>query len=131
MTDLKTELLCEMSIAIGEILHLDGAPHGNRTIVSVTGGTFAGPKLNGEVLPAGGDWLLVHPEGAQELNVRLLLRTHDGHLIGMSYRGFIFDSQEVVQRRARGEAVDPSESYWKAKASMSSETRPSPSDRPM
>jgi hypothetical protein len=79
----------------------------------VTGGTFAGPKLRGEVLPGGGDWLLKRPDGAMELHVRITLRTDDGHLICMSYRGFIFDSQEVLQRRARGEAVDPSQTYWR------------------
>jgi hypothetical protein len=107
MAELKTELLCEMSILVGETLHLDATPHGSRVIVPVTGGTFAGPKLRGEVLPGGGDWLLKRPDGAMELHVRITLRTDDGHLICMSYRGFIFDSQEVLQRRARGEAVDP------------------------
>jgi hypothetical protein len=113
MTDLKTELLCEMSITIGEALHLEATPSGHRAIVPVTGGTFTGPKLRGEVLPGGGDWLLKRPDGAMALNVRITLRTDDGQLIYMSYRGFIFDSPNVMERRAQGEAVDPSETYWR------------------
>jgi len=65
------------------------------------------------VLPGGGDWLCIRPDGAQELDVRITLRTDDGHLIYMSYRGFIIESPEVMQRRTRGEAVDPSETYWR------------------
>jgi hypothetical protein len=113
MTELKTELLCELSITVGEVQELGATPHGKRVIVPVTGGTFAGPKLKGEVLPGGGDWLCVRPDGAQELDVRITLRTDDGHFIYMTYRGFIIDSPEVIQRRASGEAVDPSETYWR------------------
>jgi hypothetical protein len=31
----------------------------------------------------------------------------------MSYHGFIIESPEVMRRRARGEADDPSETYWR------------------
>ena len=31
----------------------------------------------------------------------------------MAYRGFIIESPEVMQRRTRGEADVPSETYWR------------------
>ena len=113
MPELKTEWLCEMSITIGETQGLSATPHGNLVIVPVTGGTFAGPKLKGEVLPGGGDWLHIRLDGVQELDVRITLRTDDGHLIYMTYRGVSIEPPEDVQQRAGGEAVDPPETYWR------------------
>jgi hypothetical protein len=113
MPELKTELLCEMSATLGQAQGLGATPQGNRWIVPVTGGTFTGPRLKGEVLPGGGDWLRVRPDGVSELDVRITLRTDDGHLIYVSYHGIVTTSPEVEQRRARGEAVDPSEVYFR------------------
>lgn len=88
MTDeLKAELLMEFSADLDEGQEIGETPHGNRRIVYVTGGEFEGPKLKGQVLPGGGDWLLIRPDGAGELDVRATLRTDDGHLIYSSYRG--------------------------------------------
>jgi hypothetical protein len=56
-------------------------PHGNRRIYYIKGGTFAGPKLKGEVLPGGGDWLVIRPDDTWKLDVRETLRTDDGQLI--------------------------------------------------
>lgn len=39
-----------------------GAPHDagiQRSIVNITGGTFKGPRIEGEVLPGGADWAQV------------------------------------------------------------------------
>ena len=66
---------------------MGATPHGSRSIYLVTGGEFKGPKLKGDMLPGGGDWLLMRPDGAGELDVRATMRTDDGHLIYMSYRG--------------------------------------------
>ena len=43
----------------------------------------------------------------------MTLRTDDGHLIYMSYRGINTSSQEIVQRLRQGERVDPSEYYFR------------------
>lgn len=88
MTDeLKSEFLMEFSADLDEGLEIGETPHGNRRIVYITGGEFEGPKLKGQVLPGGGDWLLIRPDGAGELDVRATLRTDDGHLIYSFYRG--------------------------------------------
>ena len=52
-----------------------------------TGGSVAGPKLNGQVLPAGGDWLTVRTDGVCILDVRATFQTHDGALIYTTYSG--------------------------------------------
>ena len=66
------------------------------------------------LLPGGGDWLLVRPDGASELDVRATLRTDDGHLIYMYYRGILSRPPAVMERMRQGERdIDPSEYYFR------------------
>src|SRR3990170_41320 len=113
MAGLSAELLFEVSVDLEAPQDVGATPHGNRQIYYVKGGSFEGPKLRGEVLPGGGDWLLLRPDGAGELDVRGTLRTDDGHLIYTYYRGILSIPPEVMQRMARGETVDPSEYYFR------------------
>lgn len=114
MAGLVTEVLFEMSLALESIQAVGATPNGDRRIRYVKGGSFAGPKLQGEVLPGGGDWLLLRPDGARTLDVRLTLRTDDGHLIYLASRGILHVPPAVFQRIAAGEEVDPSEYYFRA-----------------
>lgn len=66
---------------------LQGAPQGTRVLVTVTGGTFEGPKLKGTVLAGGGDWLTIRADGSFKLDVRITLQTDDGANILMTYQG--------------------------------------------
>jgi hypothetical protein len=84
MADLKAELLCEVSVDLEVPQNVGATPHGNRQIYGVKGGTFEGPKLKGEVLPGGGDWALLRPDGALELDVRGTMRTSSTRTTGAS-----------------------------------------------
>jgi hypothetical protein len=55
----------------------------------------------------------LRPDGARSLDVRLTLRTDDGHLIYAVSRGFLNMSPEIYQRVAAGEEVDPTEYYFR------------------
>ena len=69
---------------------------------------MTGERLRGVVLPhAGADWLLIRPDGAFQLDVRLTLQTDDEALIYMSYRGVRHAPADVAAQLARGERVDP------------------------
>ena len=70
-----------MNADLEEAQEIGATPQGNRRIVYVTGGTFEGPKLKGEILPGGGDWVLFRPDGVGQLDVRATARTDDGDLI--------------------------------------------------
>lgn len=96
MNELKSELLFEMSADLEEPQTIGQTPHGIRMICYVTGGTFSGPKLRGKVLKGGGDWILMRPDGAGELDVRATLCTDDDALIYVSYRGIVQTSPEDV-----------------------------------
>jgi hypothetical protein len=113
MENFKAEHLCEISAELEEPQEIGATPHGIRRILYVKGGTFEGPKLKGEVLAGGGDWILLRPDGAGELDVRGTLQTDDGHLIYFYYRGIFHASPEVFQRVLDREAVDPSEYYFR------------------
>lgn len=67
-----------------------GGPLGTKVAVTVTGGTFAGPKINATTPEgvAGGDWLTILADGSFSLDVRLSLRTDDGADIYVTYTGF-------------------------------------------
>jgi hypothetical protein len=71
------------------------------------------PSRPGEVLDGGSDWQNVRNDGATTLDVRLILRTIDDALIGMTYRGIRHGPPEVVARIEKGEVVDPTSYYFR------------------
>jgi hypothetical protein len=87
MVELRSDFLCRLTGRVAQPREIGETPRGNRRFFAVTGGSFEGPRLRGEVLPEGGDWLLVRSDGVVELDVRATLRTHDGALIYLRHRG--------------------------------------------
>ena len=77
----KTQHLWDARVAIADGILLGKSKHGWRRVVPITGGSFEGPNIRGEVMPGGEDWQLTRPDGDTELYARYLLRTHDGHII--------------------------------------------------
>jgi hypothetical protein len=77
----KTEFVWEAKVKIAGMINVGESKRGTRRIIPITGGTFEGPKIKGEVLPGGEDWQLVRPDGDTELYARYLLKTSDGHII--------------------------------------------------
>lgn len=80
---LKTEFLFRITLQVGAP-QMEAASQGTtRRIVPVTGGTFAGPSLKGEMVPGTcADWIRVEADGTAHLDVRLVLKTDQG---GMFY----------------------------------------------
>ncbi|WP_320113644.1 DUF3237 family protein [Draconibacterium orientale] len=76
--DFKTELMWKANVKIGAMINVGESKRGTRRVIPITGGTFSGPKINGEVLPGGEDWQLVRPDGDTELYARYLMKTDDG-----------------------------------------------------
>jgi hypothetical protein len=111
---LRSEFLMELRADLEEPSQdLGETPLGVRHIVYVKSGSFSGPRIKGAVSPGGGDWYLVRRDGVTQLDVRITLRTSDGALIFVSYRGIADVSSKVLQRVSKGEAVDPSEYYFR------------------
>lgn len=79
--DFKTEFVLEAKVKISDMINVGESKRGTRRVIPITGGTFSGPKIKGEVLPGGEDWQLVRPDGDTELYARYLLKTDDSVVI--------------------------------------------------
>jgi hypothetical protein len=110
---LKSEFLCSLVGFVAPPREVGATSHGTRRFFAAVGGDFEGPRLRGEVLPDGGDWLLIRPDGVFEQDVRITLQTDDGALIYASYSGLRHAAPQVVARLAAGEVVDRDEYYFR------------------
>jgi hypothetical protein len=109
---LLSQHLFTIHMTLNPTIEVGDTPHGTRRIFTVSGGRFSGDRVRGEVLPEGSsDWLLVGADGAARQDVRLILRTEDGALILMTYRGVRHASADVNARVARGERVEQTDYY--------------------
>jgi len=75
-------------------------PYGERRIINITGGAFAGPRLSGRVLPGGADWQIIRKDGIAELTARYTLKTNDGALIYITNWGLRHGPKDVMERLA-------------------------------
>jgi len=109
----RTQPLFVMRLNVRELQIVGATPGGYRRVGIVPTGSFAGERLSGEVLDGGNDWQTVRPDGATMLNVRLVLKTQDEALIGMTYRAIRYGPPDVVASIERGEVVDPTSYYFR------------------
>ncbi len=108
-----TRPLFVMRLVVPEIQAVGATPAADRRIGVVAGGTFEGERLSGTVLNGGNDWITVRKDGASMLNVRIVLKTNDDALIGVTYQGLRHGPAEVMQKIAKGETVDPTSYYFR------------------
>ena len=81
------ELVVTLRVEIAPSLEVGAVGAGHRRVIPITGGSFEGPALSGEVLPGGADWNLTRPDGVAEVWARYTLRTDDDVLIGVTNAG--------------------------------------------
>jgi Protein of unknown function (DUF3237) len=108
-----TSHLFRMSLTTLPPQTIGATPAGQRRIIPLTGGTFEGERLRGVVTAGGSDWQTLATDGSVGLDVRLVLQTDDGALIGYRYRGIRAGTPDVLARIDRGELVDPSQYYMR------------------
>jgi Protein of unknown function (DUF3237) len=113
LRSIRTRSLFVMRLNVPKVLDVGATPGAYRRIGLVAGGSFEGDRLSGEVLDGGSDWLTARNDGSTTLNVRLVLKTTDGALICMTYQGLRHGPSDVMNRIAKGEAVDPSSYYFR------------------
>jgi hypothetical protein len=113
MLELKSEFLCELMADLDDPQTIGMTPKGIRMIYPIVGGSVKGPKLNGEALAFGADWLVLRSDGVGELDVRATMRTDDGELIYAYYRGILKIDPAIMGRVQNGEDIDPSQYYFR------------------
>jgi hypothetical protein len=111
-TALAAELIARFVMEPTPLLQFGKTPRGKRGIGFVKSGTFEGPFMHGEVL-GGSDHLLVLADGAAIPDVRIALRTHDGALIQMEYKGVLRASRAVMAKFAEPDTLDAAEYYFR------------------
>lgn len=84
-----------------------------KRFIAITGGTVKGPKLNGVILPGGGDWQSIHPDGLTEIYARYTIKADDGTVIAITNPGIRVASADVIARLSAGEDVDPALYYFR------------------
>ncbi|MGP4024827.1 DUF3237 domain-containing protein [Actinomadura sp. 3N407] len=85
-TELPVEHLCDLRIDL-EDPYVFQTPVGTRLTYVTKHGVLTGPRIRGELLGGGGDWVVLGTDGISRLDVRGTVRTDDGVLIHYETRG--------------------------------------------
>lgn len=109
----QTRPLFLMRLNVRKLQIIGATPGAFRRVGVVPSGTFEGERLSGEVLEGGSDWQNVRIDGSTTLDVRLVLKTSDDALIGMTYRGIRQGPADAIARLERGEVIDPTSYYFR------------------
>jgi hypothetical protein len=110
MNPLQFEFLFTLIAEVGEIVTMGPAPLGERRVVQITGGSFEGPAMRGEVL-GGADWQIVRADGVLELDARYAIKEARGGLVQVVSQGMRHGPTEVLAKLGRGEEV-PADQYF-------------------
>ncbi|MCF0198778.1 MAG: DUF3237 family protein [Bacteroidaceae bacterium] len=86
----ELEFVLQLNVTLGESYGVGQTPHGIRHIIPITGGTFEGPNIKGEILAGGADYQLINTQlNRTELEAIYCIRTHDGVNIHVRNTGII------------------------------------------
>jgi hypothetical protein len=88
---------------------VDGA---RRRFVPITGGTVKGPRLDGKVLPGGGDWQAIGKDRTV-IHAKYTLEASDGTRIGIDNPGVRVAAPDIIARLTAGEDLDPALYYFR------------------
>jgi Protein of unknown function (DUF3237) len=113
LASVRTRPLFRLREQVPPLYVVGQTPNAFRRIGVITGGSFEGERLSGEVLSGGNDWQSVRSDGCTKLDVRLLLQTTDGALIVMTYQVLRHGPSAVMRALDRGETVDPASYYFR------------------
>lgn len=84
-----------------------GGAMGNRSIFEVKWGRVEGPHLSADVVHPSSDWATDHPDGRRMLDVRIALKTDDGHHVLMLYGGMILGQRIEIAPRFEADGEGP------------------------
>lgn len=86
-SSIPLEFVYEAIITLGPPEVVGATPYGKRVRIPITGGTFAGPRISGTILPEGMDWQLIRADGFTVVEAAYLMRERDGTLIHIHNKG--------------------------------------------
>lgn len=90
LSALPVQHIFSAHLDIGTPTYLRNGPKGTKIIVTITGGTITGDRVNGVIVAnSGGDWVSVGATGAMRIDVRFTILTDDEAIIYVSYKGVL------------------------------------------
>lgn len=104
------EYLLDIRIAFSAV-DIFQTPVGTRLTYVIADGRCEGPRISAEVLPGGGDWVVLGTDGVARLDVRATLRTDDGARSHLTNTGRVSMSHAAMQRFSAGELIRHDEIY--------------------
>ena len=110
---LSAKPIFRIEAELADILHFGRTPYGERRVIDIRGGVVSGPRLNGRILPGGADWQIIRSDGVADIQARYTIETDAGAHILVSSEGLRHGPPEVMERLARGEAVEPELYYFR------------------
>src|SRR5262245_36655251 len=110
LSELPVEHLCDFSIDV-EPVRAIGTAAGAQMVFIVKGGTVEGPRLKGEVLPGGGDWVLVGDDRVGRADIRATIKADDGVLLHYTAGGVFRIPADGLERLAAGDRLPFEETY--------------------
>ncbi|MGZ3410307.1 MAG: DUF3237 domain-containing protein [Xanthobacteraceae bacterium] len=119
MNDIATpglNVVGDLLVNVAPPLDIGQTPNGMRRIVPLLGGTFRGPRLNGQMIPGGADFQIWRSDKCTEIHARYVLETETGARIYVENTGLRHGPPEAMERLSRGEAVDPALIYFRSVA---------------
>lgn len=84
----KVEFVFEERVTLAPATVLGDAPSGRRQYIPITGGTIAGPRLNGRVIPGGWDYQNRLASGCFSMTADYFLEADDGTVIHILNESF-------------------------------------------
>ena len=91
---LAAELIMELSVNIAPPIVVGETHKGYLKVIPITGGSFQGQELRGEIIPGGADWNTAmgsspeDPAGIRQIFAKYTIRTHDGIVISVENEGW-------------------------------------------
>lgn len=110
----QLEFVCELKVKIDKPMIVGETAHGVRRVIPISGGTFEGPKMKGEIVNGGADWQVVRNDGVSEIEAHYTIKTNDGVFVYVKNVGMRVATPEVAAKIGRGEVVSPNEYYFRA-----------------
>ncbi len=100
----RLDFVDEAEVEIAPAMPLGDGPLGERRIVRILGGGFAGPRLRGRVLPGGADRRLLRGDGIRCLDAFYEMEVEDG--AGLTIRNRVLTDMDRAEGPYRFSTIE-------------------------
>jgi len=101
----------DIDVQIGGATDIGPGPQGFRRFVSAAEGQVHGQRIQGTLVPGGGDWLTVGPDGYARADIRYVIQTEDGAHIYVRGNGVIEMNNATSQALSGSQTTEYTDHY--------------------